>query len=53
MKAAEAKGYAEGTVDRVSGVYDQVAGAITGNDSREASGKVQHQQGIAKQEINS
>ena len=39
-KAAQVKGYAEGTVDRVAGTKDSVVGAITGDRSQETAGKL-------------
>lgn len=37
--AAKAKGFAEGTANRVSGKVDNVIGAVTGNEERQAKGK--------------
>ncbi|RXW17519.1 hypothetical protein EST38_g8330 [Candolleomyces aberdarensis] len=50
--AARAKGYAEGTGDRVTGKKDQVVGAVTGDRSQEASGNLRQDKGEAKQEVN-
>ncbi|KAH9059024.1 mismatched base pair and cruciform DNA recognition protein [Lactarius vividus] len=51
-KAAQAKGYAEGTLDRVGGKKDTVVGAVTGDSSQEASGNVRQEKGQAQQEVN-
>jgi len=50
--AARAKGYAEGTGDRLKGKKDTVVGSVTGDRSQEASGNVRHDKGEAQQEIN-
>ncbi|KAI0820745.1 hypothetical protein BC628DRAFT_1412875 [Trametes gibbosa] len=51
-KAAQAKGYAEGTIDRVGGKKDAVVGAITGDRQQEVLGNVRQDKGEAQQEIN-
>ncbi|KAF8154165.1 hypothetical protein B0H34DRAFT_662204 [Crassisporium funariophilum] len=50
--AAQAKGYAEGTIDRLGGKKDAVIGAVTGDRSQEAAGNVRHDKGEAQQEFN-
>ncbi|KAI0730781.1 mismatched base pair and cruciform DNA recognition protein [Earliella scabrosa] len=51
-KAAQAKGYAEGTMDRIGGKKDAVVGAVTGDRQQEASGNIRQDKGEAQQEIN-
>jgi len=50
--AAQAKGYAEGTVDRMGGKKDAVVGAVTGDRQQETAGNFRHDKGEAQQNIN-
>ncbi|KAI5886943.1 uncharacterized protein SCHCODRAFT_02085449 [Schizophyllum commune H4-8] len=50
--AARAKGYAEGTADRISGKKDNIVGAVTGDSSQQAAGQARHDKGETQQEIN-
>jgi len=52
VSAAKTKGYAEGTLDRISGKKDAVVGAISGDRQQEASGNIQNDKGQTKQQIN-
>ncbi|KAF7342877.1 putative Hmp1-mismatch base pair and cruciform DNA recognition protein [Mycena sanguinolenta] len=51
-KAAQAKGWLEGTADRIEGKKDSIVGAITGDKTLQAQGNMQHDKGQAQQEIN-
>ncbi|KAF9261719.1 hypothetical protein L218DRAFT_905205 [Marasmius fiardii PR-910] len=50
--AARAKGYAEGTKDRVGGYKDSVVGAVTGDKSQQAAGNARNEKGETQQDIN-
>ncbi|KAF9051830.1 hypothetical protein BJ165DRAFT_1413772 [Panaeolus papilionaceus] len=50
--AAQAKGYAEGTIDRIGGKKDAIVGAVTGDRQQEVQGNIRHDKGEAQQELN-
>lgn len=50
--AAQVKGYAEGTADRLRGKKDGILGAVTGDRSMETRGNIQHDKGQVQQETN-
>ncbi|KAJ7505936.1 hypothetical protein B0H11DRAFT_1976711 [Mycena galericulata] len=52
IQAAEAQAYVQGTVDRVQGKFDAVAGAVTGDKTRQMEGNVRDDLGKAAQEAN-
>lgn len=51
-KAAQAKNYAEGAVDRLSGKKDAVLGAVKGDRQQETAGNIRHDKGQAQQNLN-
>merc|ERR1712110_1022465 len=50
LKAAQAKDYAEGTLDRVEGKADSIIGSIKGDDKQQLSGNLQNKKGQAAQQ---
>ncbi|KAI9296855.1 DNA binding protein, partial [Neoconidiobolus thromboides FSU 785] len=52
-KAAQAKGYAEGSKDSVKGSVKDTVGSAIGNEQMQAEGKASKLQGDAKKEMNS
>ncbi|KAG6840078.1 hypothetical protein C0991_009130 [Blastosporella zonata] len=51
-QSAQAKGYVEGTADRIGGKKDTIVGAITGDRTQETQGNIRHDKGEAQQDIN-
>ncbi|KAJ7272485.1 hypothetical protein C8J57DRAFT_1129526 [Mycena rebaudengoi] len=52
VKGAQAKGMAEGMIDRAMGMKDSIVGSVMGNQAQQASGNVQKAAGEAKTEMN-
>ncbi|KAG5641539.1 hypothetical protein DXG03_004798 [Asterophora parasitica] len=50
-QAAQAKGYVEGTVDRMTGKKDSIVGAVVGDRTQEIQGNMQHDEGKAQQDL--
>ena len=51
-KAAQAKGYAEGTGDRAKGIKDSVVGSVTGDQVQQTEGNIRREKGKTQQEVN-
>ncbi|KAJ3506789.1 hypothetical protein NLJ89_g6671 [Agrocybe chaxingu] len=51
-KAAQAKGYAEGTMDRMTGMKDSVVGAVTGDKTQQTEGNMTRDKGKMQQDVN-
>ncbi|KAJ3858928.1 hypothetical protein EV359DRAFT_68602 [Lentinula novae-zelandiae] len=51
-KAAQAKEYANGTIDRAGGKIDSVVGALTGDKQQQLAGTARHDKGELQQEAN-
>ncbi|KAJ3931946.1 MAG: hypothetical protein NXY57DRAFT_895184, partial [Lentinula lateritia] len=51
-KAAQAKEYANGTIDRAGGKIDTVVGALTGDEQKQFSGNIRHDKGQLQQKAN-
>ncbi|KAJ3847584.1 mismatched base pair and cruciform DNA recognition protein [Lentinula lateritia] len=49
---AQAKEYANGTIDRVGGKIDSVVGAVTGDTQQQIAGNVRRDKGQVQQEAN-
>jgi uncharacterized protein YjbJ (UPF0337 family) len=52
IKAAQAKGYAEGLTDQVGGYKDSIVGAVTGDKAQQTAGNIRNEAGAAKKEAN-
>ncbi|KAI5481115.1 hypothetical protein MNV49_005550 [Pseudohyphozyma bogoriensis] len=50
-KDAQARGYVQGTKDRVEGKIDNVIGAVTGDSEQQLSGKARTEKGATQQQV--